>query len=207
MLLSCCVIVLLLIFVVLIWFSFGLLLITKGVKEKKRDDQEKAGTLLHRVREAKEEKQHLVDLQTRNQIPRPYGEERLLKVQAIPIRDVNNTTSASKLVIIVCIGPRTPCKTKDEWFVYVRTGWGSCHSVLTITYSLILVIYTITKKFLLRSNVVFMFSFLFFMQYFTRVVKREKEKRFLSAFLTTLTGIHPLVRSIRPKQPDLSFVL
>ena len=94
MLLSCCVIILFVLFVVLIWFSFGLLLITKGMKEKKRGDQEeKAGTLPYLVREAKEEKQHL---QTRNQTRRLYGEESLLKVQVIPIRDENSTTSASK---------------------------------------------------------------------------------------------------------------
>ena len=91
-----------------IWFSFVLWLITKGVKEKKRKGKEKVETgLMSRVQEAKGAKQHFVDLQTRNQIPRPYREEKLLEVNAIVIGGVSITTSASKQEIKACIAPGT----------------------------------------------------------------------------------------------------
>lgn len=99
------VILFFLLFAVSIWFSFVLWLITKDVKEKKRKDKENVGTRMSRVQEAQHD---LVDLQTRDQIPRPYRGERLLEVYAIVIiSDVNIITSASKQEIKACIGPGT----------------------------------------------------------------------------------------------------
>ena len=77
------------------------------MKEKHKKDKEKVGTQMSRVREAKGAKQHLVDLQTKNQIPRPYREEKNLEVHGIVVSDVSIITSASKQQIKACIGPWT----------------------------------------------------------------------------------------------------